>query len=437
MPDDSPLDRSTLAADALLEGDAAGPDLPVLSRPSRLPLTFRSLRHRNYRLYFFGQIVSLTGTWMQTQALMVLVYQITGQSSWTSWINAAQIMPGFLLGAWTGSIADRWPKRSLIFCTQAALALLAVALAVLLQVEAPQPWHLLLVSAAAGVVVAVDLPARLAFVMDMVGREDLPNAVALNSVLFNVARVLGPLAGVAVLEWLGPAVCFLANALSYVAVLWALAHIDVPGNPHHQTKRFGFRGLLGGFTSLLHRPGLLLLVLMAFAAAMCGWPAQSLLPALAERTLHVSGRAYGLMLSGTGLGALAAALTVARFGSWERRRPFLVAGIVLVSISLIALSQVGQLWLAILWNAFLGYGLILFFSTSQSVVQLSAEEHNRGRLMGIWAMTVSGGVPFGNLIVGPAADQWGETTVLEAQGIALGMTGLVFLLLFWMWRVRD
>jgi len=433
MPDDGSTDPLTLRADALLEADAAGLDLPTPAGPSRFPLTFRALRHRNYRLYFCGQIVSLTGTWMQTQALMILAYNLTGQSRWTAWIVTAQILPGFLLGAWTGSLADRWPKRSLIFCTQAVLSLLAVLLALLPQLGTPEPWQLLLVAAGAGVVLAVDLPARLAFVMDMVGREDLPNAVALNSVLFNVARVLGPLIGVVVLQWLGPAVCFLANALSYVAVLWALAQIDVAGTPSKHPESLGLRSLLGGFAYLLGRPGLLLLVLMVWAAAMCGWPSQSLLPAVAEHALQMP-QAYGLMLSGTGAGALAAALTVARFGSREPRRPFIAAGIAVVSIDLVALSQVDQLSVAIVCNAFIGFGLILFLSTSQSVMQLSADEHNRGRLMGIWAMVLSGGVPFGNLVVGPAADHWGEGPVLCAQGIALGTVGLMLLLLWWMWR---
>lgn len=417
--------------DTIPKGDAARTNVA----PSRVPLVFRSLRHRNYRLYFLGQIVSLTGTWMQTQALMVLAYHSTNhQSRWPAWIATAQILPGFLLGAWTGALADRWPKRSLIFCTQAVLAALAVVLAWLVRSGTPEPWQLLLVTAVMGTVLAVDLPARLAFVMDLAGRDDLPNAVALNSVLFNVARVIGPLIGVGVLLWVGPSFCFLANALSYIAVLWALARIDVDGfSPPREGTPRPCR-LLGGFTYLLGRPGLLLLVLLAGAAAMCGWPSQSLLPAVAEHALHLSHEAYGFLLSGTGTGALIAALTVARFGSGAWRGRFIVAGIVIVCLALLALSRAERLIPAMLCNAFIGFGLILFFSTSQSVVQLSADEHNRGRLMGIWAMVLSGGVPFGNLVVGPAADHWGEGPVLRAQGIGLGTAALTLLLLGGLWR---
>src|SRR5262245_51657036 len=219
MPDQAPTPPATpdtVAAEPVLEADA-----PPLA-PRLGAATFRALRHRNYRLYFFGQLVSLTGSWMQTTALAALAFELTKQSRWPALITAAQILPTFLFGAWGGSLADRWPKRNLLLWTQGALLVLALLLAVLVLIE-PVPWQLLAVTLAAGIVQAIDLPARLAFVMDMVGREDVINAVALNSVLFNCARVVGPAVGVSLLHWLGPAVCFLANALSYVAVLWALA----------------------------------------------------------------------------------------------------------------------------------------------------------------------------------------------------------------------
>jgi MFS family permease len=394
--------------------------------------TFRSLRHRNYRLYFFGQLVSLTGTWLQTTALMALAFKLTHQSRWPAWISAAQILPTFLLGVVGGSLADRWPKRRLIMATQFCLLVLALLL-MFVAVDNPVPWQLLAVTVAAGVVQALDVPARMAFVMDMVGRDDLINAVALNSVLFNLARVLGPLIGVSLLVWMGPAFCFFVNALSYVAVLWALALMDVADVPGGKEHPGGLQALLAGFRDLAERPPLLFLVAAAGVTALCGWPAQALLPALAAQRLHMPDVGYGTMLSGTGVGALAAALTVATFGSWERRKQFLGLGIAIVSGALIGLSLADTLSLATLSCALLGYGLILFLSTGQATMQLSTEVHNRGRLLGIWVMTLSGAVPLGNLIVGAAADRWEVPPVLCFQGVFCGAVAWVLFLLYRLW----
>src|SRR6516162_903413 len=193
--------------------------------------TFRSLRHRNYRLYFCGQLISLTGSWVQVTALAWLTYEQTHESLWPSLVSASQILPTFLLGPWGGSLADLWPKRSLLLVTQGFLLLLALMLAALVYSGSVALWQILAITTAGGLIQAVDFPARLAFVMDMVGREDLINAVALNSVFFNVARALGPaVAGWLLKSW-GPETCFVLNAVSYVAVLWALKRMDAIGMP--------------------------------------------------------------------------------------------------------------------------------------------------------------------------------------------------------------
>jgi MFS family permease len=207
-----------------------------LASPRWLVDTFRALRHRNYRLYFCGQFVSVTGSWAQSAALMWLAYQLTHENRWPALVGAMQVLPTSVLGAWGGSLADRQPKRALIFLTQSALLLLAMFLGVLVLVGQITPWHLLAVATAAGIVGAIDLPARLAFVIDMVGREDLPNAIALNSMLFNLARMLGPIVSGYLLTKVGQAstgqiaagVCFLLNGLSFVAVLVALAWMELP-----------------------------------------------------------------------------------------------------------------------------------------------------------------------------------------------------------------
>jgi MFS family permease len=397
-----------------------------------LPSTFRALRHRNYRLYFCGQLISWTGTWVQTTALMWLAYDLTHESQWPGLISAAQILPTFFLGAWGGVLADRLPKRSLIFVTQAGMLTMALGLACAVFAGAASPWVLLAIALASGLVNAVDLPARLSFVVDMVGREDLVNAVALNSTVFNLARLFGPFLGGILLLAVGPAHCFLINALSYVAVLVALALMDIPGKPAVR-KEHCDQSVRAAVGYILRRPGLALLLVLTGFVALCGWPFLSLLPALAEKRLAVPQLGYSLMLSGTGCGALLGSLTVATFGSLQRRRWFFSVGLTLVLSSMLGLSVAAVLPLAVGFCALIGCGMILFLATSQSVVQLRADDHNRSRILGVYSMILSGAMPLGNLLAGRAADIWGEAPVLRASvlvcGAAAAVVGVLYFLL--------
>jgi MFS family permease len=434
---DQPFIHSAADSDPFSQRESLNPEPTVelstaLSSPRTnglLASTFRSLRHRNYRLYFFGQLISLLGTWMQTTALMWLAFELTAQSTWVAMVAAAQIVPTFLLGAWGGSLADLWPKRSLIFVTQSAFLLLALLLAGLVLAGAVTPWQLVAVTAAAGLVQAVDLPARLAFVIDLTGRHDLMNAVALNSLLFNVARALGPALAGLLLVWIGPAPCFLANAASYLAVLWALVRMEMTSatSPGRVKER---ASILGGIRSLDIDRELVFLILLAFTTALCGWPVISLLPALAQHVLHSETQGYSFMLSSIGIGALAAAWAVATFGSLEHRARLIGAGVVLVSAALVTLSFSRNLIVAIGCCAVVGFGLILFLATSQTVVQLGTADHNRGRIMGIWAMALSGAMPLGTLFAGRAADRWGEAPVLLCQGIGCAAAALALVAIF-------
>jgi MFS family permease len=427
---DGPCGACFLEPDPLPEGKAIVGTSTPRGAETGLAKTFRSLRHRNYRLYFFGQLVSLIGTWMQTAAVTWLAYDLTGVNRWPALVSAAGILPTFLFGAWGGLLADRWPKRWLIFVTQTAFALLALWLAVAVLAGLITPWQLLVVSALGGLVQAIDLPARLAFVMDMTGREDLMNAVALNSLLFNVARALGPALGGGLLSLVGPGPCFLANALSFLAVLWALSLMDICGAAQGGPRDGGLRALLGGFAYLAKRRDLAFLVLLACTTSLFGWPVGALLPALAKNELNAQANGYGLLVSGMGVGALLAAWTLATFGSVEHRRFLLSSGIMLIAAALVALSLVRSLPLAIGCCAVVGFGLILFLATCQSIVQLGSGNENRGRIMGIYAMTLSGAVPLGQALAGPAADWWGEPVVVAALGVACVASASLLVLLF-------
>jgi MFS family permease len=395
--------------------------------------TFRSLRHRNYRLYFFGQMVSLVGSWMQSAAVTWLAYRLTdNQSKWPAFLAAAQMLPTVFLGPWSGALADRTHKLRLILRTQTAFLITAALLAALSFAGLVNEWVLLTLMLAQGIVQAIDLPARLAFVPDLVTRDDLINAIALNSVLFNVARTTGPaLAGI-LLVFTSPAVCFLINAISYVAVLAALLCMKLPPNGSSAAVEPPSRSLLAGFAELRRQPRLLLLVLLAGFLAVCGWPLLALLPAYAHQVLGRAEEGYGTLLSAVGVGALLAGLAAATYGTEERRRLFLIGGACLVGLaltglSLIARSQVSHLGLAALCCGAFGFGMILFFATGQAALQLSSTGANRGKLMGVWAMMLSGGAPLGNLLFGPAADAWSVRTVLLLQGLAVSFAAVALI----------
>jgi MFS family permease len=400
--------------------------------------TFRALRHRNYRLYFTGQAISLTGSWLQTAALTWLAYDLTGRSRWPALVAAGGVLPTFLLGAWGGGLADRWPKRRLIFACQAALLVLALVLAGVVACGAAAPWNLLLISFLCGLVNAVDLPARLAFVIEMVGRDDLVNAVGLNSMLFNSARVIGPAISAVLLPVLGPALCFLLNGLSFVAVLAALAAMRVPPQPSHKegSAPGGSGSVRSALAYLRQRPELVLLLFLSPAMAFFGWPVLPLLPAVADRQLGGGNAAYAVLLCALGCGALLAAAVVASFGARLRRSWLLAAGVLLSAGGMAALGQCQRQTAALVCAMLVGGGLILFFATSQAVMQLGSADHNRGRVMGIWTMLLCGAHPLGQMLGGLAADRWGVPVVLAASGLGIAAAALLAGL-WWGLRTRG
>ncbi len=401
------------------------PQAAVL-RPAAPPRTFRAFRHRNYRLYFYGQLVSLTGSWVQTTALTWLAWDQTDKALWAGLVVAAQVLPTLLLGAWGGALADRIPKRRLIMFTQAAFLAQALGLAAVVWYGQLTPWYMLVFAAAAGVVNALDLPARLAFVVDMVGRDDLHNAVALNSLMFNAARVVGPAVG-ALLLWLaGPALCFLLNALSFLAVLAALALMDVDGDVP-VALRAGRQALWDGIRFVAGRRDLLLLIGMTAAVGLFAWPILPLLTAVADRRLGANayGFGYGMLLCAFGAGAVPSTLLAASYDSPAMRRRFLAAGVVLATAGLLGLAAADTMTWAAPCCALLGGGLILFNATSQTIMQLSADDHNRGRVLSIWSMVLCIAAPVGGLTAGQAVDLLDVPAVLAVLAAGLAASAAV------------
>jgi MFS family permease len=398
--------------------------------------TFRSLRHRGYRRYFLGQIVSFVGTWMQSAALMWLMYDRTGDPRWPSWLLVAQIGPTLLLGPWGGALADRHPKRQLVITTQTAFLCTAVSLAAVVAAGLAFAWVVLLLIAVNGVIQAVDLPARLAFVPDLVPKEDLINAVGLNSLVFNSARLIGPACAGGLFslakaaqpllpEGAQPATvaataCFALNALSFFAVLHALRGIPETATPEDEREP---GSTWDGLRYLREHPAMGGLVLLTFVVCVFGWPVITVLPAYTRLHLRQDEKVYSLLLSAMGAGALGAALATATFGSVARRGTFLLLGLVAGVAGLAGLGFADRAWVAGACCAAIGFGLILYLSTGQSTLQLAVPDEKRGRVMAWWAMTLSASAPLGHLIAGEAVTRLGDVGPV-VLGMAAGV-GLV------------
>lgn len=381
--------------------------------------TFRSLRHRDYRLYFLGQFVSFTGSWIQNAALMWLVFERTRDPLWPPLLLVAQVGPTLLFGPFGGALADRVAKRTLVLWTQAAFLANAFILAgsTVLGIADPGLW--VAVQLVSGLIQAVDLPARLSFVPNLVPRADLINAVALNSLLFNSARAFGPaIAGGVFLAVdsvapadslglrpvaLGSAACFLVNVISFAAVLLALAKIGERGEA---TSKAGGDSVWDGLRYVTARPKLALLLATTGTLCIFAWPAASLFPAYTHLVLGLAEKEYSLLASSLGAGALIGALGTAAAGNESRRGILLSLGAGLTVLGLLGLSLAGRLLLAMPAAGCLGCGLILFLSTGQSTMQLSASDSARGRVMALWAMTLSASAPLGHLLGGLAAQSF-------------------------------
>lgn len=428
-------------------------DTPAAGRRTWLTFlretTFRSLRHRDFRLYFLGQAVSFTGSWVQSTALLWSVYALTNDPLWPPLMLVATVGPTLVLGAVGGALADRFSKRPLILICQVCFFLNAVVLALLVCRGLASPWVVLALSAVNGVVQAVDIPARLAFVPELIQKTDLVNAVGLNSLLFNLGRAVGPaLAGVVFLlcGWalgdladplevtrFGATVCFVMNAVSYAAVIACLI-VMKPG-AGFGSKKAG--GLSEGLRFVWRNRPLAGLLACTFAASFFGWPLLTLFPAFTRTVLNLAEKEYSWLVSALGAGALVSALGNATFGSLARSRSFIVIGSWLTAVAVLGLSFTTELLPAAGCAALFGFGMILYLSTGQSVLQLSTSDDARGRVMALWPMTLSGGAVGGHLLSGWAAKVWPVQTVIGCMSAGVGATALAVTLLAWVLRRKT
>jgi MFS family permease len=379
----------------------------VTGQPRRVVLghllwrhTFASLRHRNFRLFFAGQLVSLIGTWMQNTAQGWLVYELTGSKMLLGVVAAVGSTPMMLFSVWGGSVADRHSKRQIVLYTQTGMMALAFAFAALVWSHLIRPWQILVLAALSGLAMAFDMPARQAFMVEMTSREDLMNAVSLNSSIVNGARVVGPSVAGFLMARVGMAMCFFLNGLSFVAVIAGLCLMRLPKFvPPPRTNSAWAHAAEGLAYVWRHRPMRTILFLFA-VVGIFGWSYSVLMPAYARDVLKVGQAQYGVLLSANGLGALLGALTVATVGTRISRRVLVLGGLWIFAAMLLLLVWVNNYFCALAFLAIGGWGMLLFFSTTNTLLQTAASDEMRGRVMGIWALVFGGMTPIGGLEAG-------------------------------------
>ena len=377
--------------------------------------TFRSLAVRNYRLFFLGQLVSVSGTWMQQVAQSWLVLTLTGSGLDLGVTVALQFLPMLLFGMWGGVIADRFDKRRILLVTQAAAAVLALTLWALVAAGSVELWMVYVLAFLLGMVQMVDMPTRQSFVIEMVGPDEVPNAVGLNSAMFNAGRLLGPAAAGAVIATAGVAPAFLVNAASYLAVMAALwtmrpeelhrAPVLAPGRRPGQIRE-GLRTVWGD--PRLRSPLLLVAVIGTF-----GFNSQVVIPLLAAETLGGGPRLYGVLSGALGLGSLIGALVAA--GRARPTRSVLVgSAIAFGAANLVAAVAPTTLTVAVALVA-VGAFMLLFLATANATLQLSSAPALRGRVMALYGLVFLGSTPVGGPLLGYVAGRWGAPA-----GLALG-----------------
>ena len=396
------------------------------SRPRFQPREMiSSLRQRNYRLYFFGQLISVAGTWMQTVAQSFLVLDLTHSGSQLGLTTAARFLPIFLFGPAGGLFADRMDKRRVLFVTQTLSGLLAAVFAILLATHDMRLWVVYLLAIALGFVNVFDNPARQSFISEMVAAKDLANAVTLNSVAMNMARVFGAAAGGVIAAAIGLTLCFTCNALSFAAVLLSLALMrkrDLFPAKRVARQR---RQIRQGLSYVRATPQLLIPLIMIAVIGTLAWEFQVSLPLMASKVFHGGPSAYGLMASIMGVGAVAGGL-ISTARPRPRTRALCLAAIGW-GIAILAASAAPNMPLELAALVFVGYGSITFNSFAKTTLQLAAKPEMRGRVMALWGLAWLGSTPIGGPIVGWIGQDAGARWSLVLGGLASLICGILAL----------
>ena len=387
---------------------------------------WRSLRHRNFQLFFGGQLISLTGTWMQSVAQSWLVYRLTGSATLLGVVVFCSQIPVFLLASVGGAVADRRNRHRILVATQTAAMILAFLLAALTLTHRVQVFHVFILAACLGLVNAFDIPARQAFVVEMVGREDLTNAIALNSSMVNGARIAGPaIAGILVAS-IGEGWCFLLNGVSYMGVIAGLLMMQMPRIARATRKASAIADILEGFRFVTGSPPVRALMLLLGLVSLTGMPYAVLMPVFADQILHRGSSGLGILMGASGFGAFLGAFSLAVRRGWRGLGTWVAYSSAGFGIALIAFAFSRWFPLSILLLVPVGFSMMVEMASSNTLLQMMVPDELRGRVMAVYSMMFMGMAPIGALLAGTLAGRWGAPMTVAVGGAVCAVGALVF-----------
>ena len=400
----------------------ATPFLRLGGREWQWPVAIRALRHHNYRLFWGGQLISLIGTWMQRTAQQWLVYRLTGSSLRLGQITFISFLPVLLLSPIAGVLVDRVDKRKLLLVTQSFFLLQAAALAALTATDQIQFWQIAVLAFCLGIGEAFDMTARQSFVIEMTGRDDLMNAIALNSSVFNGARIIGPAVAGLLVAQVGEAWAFGFNALSYVAVIIALAAMRLgPGRAAGGADGNALQQLRAGLSYTFRHPAIRGLIGMVAVFSFFGMYYVTLIPIYAGQIFRIGPRGLGWMLSAVGTGALIGALSLAALGNFPRKGRLVTVGALAFAAALLVLSFSTSLPLSLLALAVGGWAQITQLAASNTLIQTIVPDDLRGRVMSTYTWMLGGMFPLGALLAGAVAQRWGAPLTIRMGALVCGL----------------
>ncbi len=378
---------------------------------------FSSLKVKNFRVYWLGMLVSLIGTWIQQVALSWLVFELTNSAFLLGIVGFLSSIPVLILSLFGGVLADRLNKRNILIITQTIFMLLAFVLAILTYFKAITPFQIMIIAVLNGIVMAFDAPARQSIVVELVGKPNLFNAIALNSVAFSSSRIIGPaLAGILVAS-IGMSGCFYINGVSFLAVIAALYSIRI-GHSHNTLKNnSALKDLKEGLKFIKNNRLMLALISMVGVISLFGVAHFILMPIFANDVLKVGVKGLGILMSGAGCGALVGALVLARLGDFKYKGKLLLSSAMMFSLSLIIFSLSKSYLLSIFALILIGFSSVIAIALVNTLLQTKVEDRFRGRVMGVFMITFAGMMPFGNLIAGSLAQTMGVSFAVMIGGV--------------------
>ena len=390
---------------------------------------FRSLRHRNFRLFWSGQLVSLIGTWMQNVGQAWLVLELTHSSLKLGIVSALQFLPMLFLSLFTGPFIDYFDKRRIIIWTQAALMTLAFVLSVLVWTGTVQYWHVVVLATLLGIVNTIDMPARQAYIIDLVGKEDLMNAIALNSSIFNAARAVGPALAGLLITAVGTAACFFVNGVSFLAVLAGLLFMNVTCVSCREKPSYNvLQDVREAIGYIRATPVVLTTILLVSVVSIFGTNFNVLVPVFAKMELHRDAAAFGLLLSSFGAGALIGSVSLTILSQWGPKEGILLSGGMGLSLSLMLIGLQRSYALTALLLAMAGLSMVTFFGMANTTVQLNTEDRLRGRVMSLYTLSFGGLTPFGSLFAGSVAHWINAPLTFALGGLICGAVFLIVIM---------